>query len=101
MGVRILAANKALTKEAELIVMEHHERDDGTGYPRQLKGDEIHISGKICSIADVFDGLTSYRPWRKAYSSYDALRIMKNDIFKHFDPEYFQKFVKLFSHPKI
>jgi HD-GYP domain-containing protein (c-di-GMP phosphodiesterase class II) len=100
-GVKILTANKALTKESEVIVMEHHELDDGSGYPRQLTGNEIHISAKICSIADIFDGLTSARPWRKAYSSYEALRIMKNDIFKHFDPEYFLKFVNLFSHPKI
>lgn len=96
-GVKILDKFDALTKEAKIIVSQHHERLNGSGYPKGLKGDDIHVYSKICSIADSFDGLTSYRPYRKEYSTFNALKIMKNEMFKDFDPEYFSKFVKLLS----
>ncbi len=96
-GVRILDEMGELTDEAKLIVLQHHERHNGSGYPQGLKGDQIHIYGRICSIADSFDGLTSYRPYRKEYSTFNALKIMKNEMFKDFDPQYFAKFLKMFS----
>jgi len=96
-GVRILEKFDLLTEEAKIIVSQHHERHNGSGYPKGLKGDEIHVYSKICSIADSFDALTSYRPYRKEYSTFDALKIMKKEMFKDFDPEYFTKFIKLLS----
>ena len=96
-GLKILENLGELTDEAKQIVMEHHERHDGSGYPKGLKGENIHVYGRICSIADSFDGLTSYRPYRKEFSTFNALKIMKNDMFKDFDPAYFAKFLKLFS----
>ncbi|MFC1537801.1 HD-GYP domain-containing protein [Candidatus Latescibacterota bacterium] len=95
-GCKILKKNYALTEEAEIIVSQHHERFNGEGYPKGLRGDEIHIYAKICQIADVFDGLTSYRPYRRKYSSFSALTIMKKEMYQDFDPEFFAKFVKLF-----
>lgn len=95
-GVRILENLGALTEEAEIVVSQHHERYNGSGYPLGLKGENIHTYAKICSIADVFDGLTSFRPFRKEHSYFDALKIMKSELFKYFDPDYFQKFVMLF-----
>lgn len=96
-GVRILDEMGELTDEAKLIVLQHHERHNGSGYPQGLKGGQIHVYGRICSIADSFDGLTSYRPYRKEYSTFNALKIMKNEMFKDFDPQYFAKFLKMFS----
>ena len=96
-GVKILDKFDALTEEAKIIVSQHHERHNGGGYPKGLKGDDIHVYSKICSIADSFDGLTSYRPYRKEHSTFDALKIMKNEMFKDFDPEYFSKFINLLS----
>jgi HD-GYP domain-containing protein (c-di-GMP phosphodiesterase class II) len=96
-GLEILADHSMLSKESEIIVGQHHERHDGSGYPRGLRGDRIHMYGRICSIADVFDGLTSYRPYRLEYSSFEALRIMKSAMFKDFDPSYFATFVNLFG----
>ena len=96
-GCEILQKHGALTKEAEIIVSQHHERHNGEGYPKGLKGNQVHMYAKICAIADVFDGLTSYRPYRKEYSSFKALKIMKSEMHKDFDPDFFAKFVKLFS----
>ena len=64
-GFKILNETKHLTEESKLIVLQHHERQDGKGYPKGLKGEAIHIYGRICSIADVYDALTSDRPYRK------------------------------------
>ena len=96
-GVEILEKFDALTEEAKIIVLQHHERHNGSGYPKGLKGDDIHVYSRICSIADSFDALTSHRPYRKEYSTFDALKIMKKEMFKDFDPEYFSKFIKLLS----
>ncbi len=99
-GLGILDEHNLLTRESKIIVSQHHERHDGSGYPKGLRGDGIHVYAKICSIADVFDGLTSHRPWRKEFSSFEAMRIMKAEMFKDFDPVYFEKFVRLFSSQK-
>jgi HD-GYP domain-containing protein (c-di-GMP phosphodiesterase class II) len=96
-GVRILEEHHMLTHESRIIISQHHERQDGSGYPRRLHGDAIHEYAKICSIADVFDGLTSYRPFRKEHSSFDAMRIMKAEMFRNIDPVYFERFVRMFS----
>ena len=77
-GLKILDDHGLLLPETEIVVSQHHERHDGSGYPRNLKTREIHVFARICSIADMFDGLTSYRPFRKEHSSFEALRIMKN-----------------------
>jgi len=95
-GCKILKKFDALSEEAEIIVSQHHERYNGEGYPKGLERDQIHIYAKICAIADVFDSLTSFRPFRKKYSSFRALTIMKNEMYRDFDPEFFGKFVKLF-----
>ena len=95
-GCRILGQFGALTTEAKIIVYQHHERHNGKGYPEGLKGSDIHIYGKICAISDVFDGLTSYRPYKNEYSSFNALKILKNEMSRDFDPEIFSTFVQLF-----
>ena len=97
MGHQILIETKQLTDECNKIVLQHHERYDGKGYPRGLKGNEIHIYGRICSIADVFDALTSERPYRQKLSPFPALQLMKEQMIEHFHKELFDQFVLLFS----
>ncbi|MFN4191178.1 MAG: HD-GYP domain-containing protein, partial [Pseudothermotoga sp.] len=65
----------------------HHERWDGTGYPRGLKGKEIPLSARIFAIVDVYDALTSDRPYRKAWSKEEAIQYIKDEKGKQFDPK--------------
>lgn len=95
-GFQILSDTNHLSPECKIIVMQHHERNDGSGYPLGLKNDDIHVYGRICSIVDVFDALTSKRPYKEALSLYDALSIMKNQMSHHFSQEIFTDFVQLF-----
>jgi putative two-component system response regulator len=76
-GVLALARNIALT---------HHEKWDGTGYPNGLAGTDIPLEGRICAIADVFDALTSVRPYKKAWTEAEALDFLVKQKGKHFDP---------------
>jgi putative two-component system response regulator len=78
--------NDSLIQEALDIAHSHHEKWDGTGYPLGLKGTEIPISARISAIADVFDALTSVRPYKKAFSPRQAFDILYADSGTHFDP---------------
>jgi HD-GYP domain-containing protein (c-di-GMP phosphodiesterase class II) len=77
-GVRLFqeAGLGQLLSEELLALAQHHERLDGSGYPAGLKGDQISLIGRIVAVADVFDALTSDRPYRVAYSVEDALEIL-------------------------
>jgi PAS domain S-box-containing protein len=75
-----------LLEQAAEIALTHHERFDGTGYPGGLCGEEIPLSGRIAAVADVFDALTSDRPYRPAYDRTEALRIMREGGGTRFDP---------------
>lgn len=70
----------------------HHEKWDGTGYPRGLKGEEIPLSARIFAIADVYDALTSDRPYRPAWGKDEALTFIKENSGSHFDPEIVETF---------
>ncbi len=74
-----------LLKMARKIAYTHHEKWDGSGYPRALKGKEIPLAGRIVAIADVFDALTSKRSYKEAFSLEKSLKIMKEDRNTHFD----------------
>lgn len=73
----------------------HHERWDGTGYPRKLKGEEIPLAARIFAIIDVFDALTSDRPYRKGWKKEVALGYIKDQSGKHFYPEAVQAFLEM------
>ncbi len=96
-GYLILKETNQLTEECMIIVMQHHEREDGTGYPRMLKGDEIHTYGRICCIADVYDALTADRSYQEKRNTFEALNLMKEKMLNHFQLELFEKFVLLFT----
>jgi len=97
LGFSMLKSANQLSRECALIVMQHHEREDGTGYPRKLIGNQIHDYSRICCITDVFDALTAERSYKKGLSTFDALRIMKEEMIGHFHAEIFEKFVLLFQ----
>lgn len=80
-------SNREILKAAAIVAHEHHERYDGTGYPRGLKGEEIHIYGRITAVADVFDALGSPRIYKKAWVINDILKYFKEEQGKHFDPQ--------------
>lgn len=69
------------------VVAHHHEAVDGSGYPRGLRGDEISLEGKIVAVADVFDALTSVRPYKKAWSNREAMAYLAEQAGRTFDPE--------------
>ena len=73
----------------------HHEKWDGTGYPRQLQGEEIPLVARIFAVVDVFDALTSDRPYRKAWRKEDALAYIQKQSGKHFYPEAVKAFFDL------
>ncbi len=86
-GHTILAGSASpLLELAATIALTHHERFDGTGYPNGLKGEEIPLEGRIAAVADVFDALTSNRPYRPAHSEQEAIAVMQAGRGTQFDP---------------
>lgn len=86
-GERLLHGDDPLIKAARDIAAAHHENWDGSGYPRGLRGDEIPILARICSIADVFDALTSQRPYKEPWSPSDAVEWIVAQSGSKFDPK--------------
>ena len=97
LGFELLNETKQISDESRMVVLQHHERANGTGYPQKMRGDEIHIYGRICSVADVFDALVSKRPYKKKLGPFEALNVMKNEMLDHFHKDIFEKFVLLFN----
>ena len=85
-------ANLKALKTAIDLISAHHEKWDGSGYPRGLKGRDIPLSGRIVAIADVFDALTSRRPYKEALSIEKTLEIMRSSVGTQFDPWVFKAF---------
>ena len=75
----------------------HHEKWDGSGYPRGLRGEEIPLAARIFSIVDVWDALTSDRPYRKAWQAKQAIEYIREQKGKHFDPQVVDVFLKYFA----
>lgn len=87
-GAKILANGETpLLKASEVIALTHHEKYDGTGYPYQLKGEEIPILGRVVTLADVFDALTTKRCYKPAFPIDESLSIIRRESGKHFDPK--------------
>ncbi len=76
-----------LLENARIIALTHHEKWDGSGYPRNLKGEEIPLMGRIISIADVYDALTTARPYKRAWTHEQALEQIRKGAGVHFDPD--------------
>ena len=80
-------SQRPLLKAAAIVAYQHHEKWDGTGYPNQLSGEDIHIYGRITALADVFDALGSDRVYKKAWSDEKIFKLLKEERGKHFDPK--------------
>jgi putative two-component system response regulator len=86
-GAQILSnSSSPLLQLAHKLAIEHHEKWDGTGYPNGLKGEEISIEGRIVAVADVFDALTSKRPYKDAWAVDETVEHIRKQSGKHFDP---------------
>ncbi len=87
-GARLLDGDDSdLVRLAREIALSHHEKWDGSGYPSGLSGDAIPQSGRIVAVADVFDALTSSRPYKKAWTIEAAIAFVQENAGKHFDPK--------------
>ncbi|HEX6733758.1 MAG TPA: two-component system response regulator [Azonexus sp.] len=95
MGAEIIGKHdNELLETARIIALCHHEKWDGSGYPRGLKGEDIPLEGRIVAIADVFDALVSVRPYKAAFPLDTALQHMDNEAGRHFDPQLIAAFRK-------
>ncbi len=95
-GARILEPIIAY-KEIIPMVLQHHEKFDGTGYPNRLSGENIHIGARILTVADVFDAMMANRPYRSGLELPDVLRYIKEGAGSHFDPEVVEAFLTVLS----
>ncbi|MDR2692674.1 MAG: response regulator [Chitinispirillales bacterium] len=86
-------AGDPFLENAKLAAGHHHEKWNGTGYPRGLKGEEISLQGRVMAVADVYDALVSDRPYKKAFSDEEAVNIISGDSGKHFDPKIVEVFL--------
>ena len=80
-------SERPILKASAIIALQHHERWDGGGYPSGLKGEEIHIYGRITALADVFDALGSSRVYKKAWEDEKIFDVFRHERGGHFDPE--------------
>ncbi|MBN1420150.1 MAG: HD domain-containing protein [Planctomycetes bacterium] len=96
-GVEILQGSRGIPGESLRIIQTHHERMDGTGYPRGLSGEDIPLGGRVAAIADVFDEMTTHRPHRVASTTFEALRGMSTGLKRGFDGRLLGAFIRLLS----
>lgn len=93
-GYEMLRHNPLLTDAAE-IVLTHHERYNGSGYPMGLRADDIPLGARICAVTDTFDAITSIRPYRTPMSFEEACRYINSERGRHFDPHIVDMFTAL------
>ncbi len=87
MGGHMLSGSPSeLIQAGRTIALSHHERWDGSGYPKGLEGEDIPLLGRICAVADVFDAVTTQRPYREAFSTQEAYGILREGRGTQFDP---------------
>jgi len=99
-GENVLSNSKSeLLNLSAVIAGNHHEKWDGSGYPRGLSKQEIPLEARIVTVCDVFDALTSERPYKEAWSEKDAISFIKKESGKQFDPEQVKKFLTIL--PKV
>jgi len=85
----------AFLDEVVILIRQHHERYDGTGYPNGLRGEEIKLGARIIAVADAFDAMTSERPYRKAYSKEYTISKLKETSGTQFDPQVVKAFLEV------
>ena len=93
-GYKLLQESHGVDEITFDVVLHHHEKTDGSGYPKGLKGDEISLHAKMGAVCDVYDAITSNRPYKAGWDPAESLRKMAEWANGHFDPTVFQAFVK-------
>jgi HD-GYP domain-containing protein (c-di-GMP phosphodiesterase class II) len=93
-GLAVLDATTRLSETSVAVVLEHHERYNGCGYPYQMAGDEISVAGRMAAIVDTYDAMTSDRPYRAAMSPSHTLRLLYDEAGFQYDPALVAAFVK-------
>lgn len=93
-GEKILRGDGDLVSAARIVAGSHHERWDGTGYPRGLKGTDIPVFGRICAVADTFDALSTSRPYKDPWRLEDIVEHIERESGKQFDPEVVDAFFR-------
>jgi putative two-component system response regulator len=94
-AAQVNMTDDAFLRNAKLTAGHHHEKYNGTGYPRGLKEEDISLQGRIMAVADVYDALVSYRPYKRAFSDEEAVDIIAGDSGKHFDPKIVEIFLEV------
>jgi putative two-component system response regulator len=95
-GARIIGDHaEGMLAMARRIALYHHEKWDGSGYPQGLAGEAIPLEARIVAVADVFDALTSTRPYKRAWSFDDAVAFLQAESGRHFDPALVEAFLGL------
>lgn len=97
MGVKLVSGMNRVPKAAFDVIRQHHEKCTGKGYPQCLKENEIHVYAKIAAIADVFDALTTDRPYKDALNAYSAMQLMHDKMAGDFDMDFFRELVFLLN----
>lgn len=98
-GYDILSQSKRpLLRAAAIVAHQHHEKYDGTGYPRGLKGKQIHILGRITALADVFDALDTSRPYKQQWALHKTITYIQEESGKHFDPNLVNLLIQNFGY---
>jgi len=90
-------SHRDILKAAAVVAYEHHEKYDGSGYPRGIKGEDIHIYGRITAVADVFDALGSARVYKKAWEDEKIFELLRDQSGRHFDPHLIHLFFEHFE----
>ncbi len=93
-GVKILEGISLFRQQSLLAIEQHHERWDGTGYPKGLKGEEISLWARIIAVADAFDAMTTMRSYRKALTVEQAFEELRRNAGAQFDPNLVEPFIK-------
>lgn len=94
-GARILEDVGGVDPRAMAVVLQHHEKCSGKGYPKGLSDPDIHLYAKIGALADVFDALTTQRSYKEALDAFPAMRIMQNEMMQDFQPRLFREFIRM------
>jgi HD-GYP domain-containing protein (c-di-GMP phosphodiesterase class II) len=87
-----ISGDMQLPQKSIITIMQHHEKLSGNGYPHKLKGDQIHLYGRIGAIVDFYDALTTERPYKKAYSPFEAFQLLSK-VKEDYDQQLIRKFI--------
>ena len=94
-GVELMQQHELIEKSSLDIILNHHEKLNGSGYPRQLPGSSLGYETRLCSVVDIFDALTSRRAYKPALTGFEALRLMTDKMKKEIDTDITQLLIQV------